>query len=250
VEHEIITKQEAIERKLKTYFTGKPCPNGHIDLIYVNGRCRTCKLEGTNKSRAKAKTGKTGKRTKSKAVAIIPRNKLYDGGELPEWMRREGERVRRELDAVEESYIRIADKLAKVKGATTPRGFKEFCRVFGIGRTRTYELLQIADGRKTVKEVRPAGTERQRRSRGKRKAVRHVADSPEVVPVPDDTHPPIIEGEVIEVTPAREFGPYILNTDDSDDATLARKLLEWFGKERLSRVIAELQRLLAASEAA
>jgi hypothetical protein len=69
VAHKIISKAEAIKRGLPTYFTGKPCPNGHIDLIYVNGRCRTCKIEGTNKSRAKAKAAKTGnKAAKSKAV--------------------------------------------------------------------------------------------------------------------------------------------------------------------------------------
>jgi hypothetical protein len=114
-------------------------------------------------------------------------------------MRRDGERIVRELEAVDESYIRVTDMLAKVKAASTPRGFKKFCDALGIGRTRTYELLQIADGRKTVKEVRAADTERQRRSRENRKAVRDVTDSPEVVPVPDDTQP-IIEGEAVEVT--------------------------------------------------
>lgn len=66
--HKVISKAEAVKRGLNRYFTGKPCPNGHIDEIFVNGRCRTCTLESTRRNREKARTGKTGKTAKSKAV--------------------------------------------------------------------------------------------------------------------------------------------------------------------------------------
>src|SRR5690348_11769902 len=82
--HKIISKAEAIKQGLPTYFTGRPCPNGHIDLIYVNGRCRTCKLEGTNKSRAKAKAAKankTGKKT-TKSKAVVSSNSEPLSGEV------------------------------------------------------------------------------------------------------------------------------------------------------------------------
>lgn len=41
---EIITKQEARERGLKFYFTGKPCKNGHVAPRYVRepGSCTEC----------------------------------------------------------------------------------------------------------------------------------------------------------------------------------------------------------------
>ena len=35
-------RREAIALGLKTYFTGKPCPNGHISPRYRNGGCVTC----------------------------------------------------------------------------------------------------------------------------------------------------------------------------------------------------------------
>lgn len=40
----IITKQEAIERNLTRFFTGKPCHKGHISERLTNsGNCITCK---------------------------------------------------------------------------------------------------------------------------------------------------------------------------------------------------------------
>lgn len=39
----LIDRGEAIRQGLTTYFTGNPCPYGHIDEIYVSsGSCRTC----------------------------------------------------------------------------------------------------------------------------------------------------------------------------------------------------------------
>jgi hypothetical protein len=39
---EIITRKQAREQGLKTYFTGKPCKNGHVALRYTAGRCLEC----------------------------------------------------------------------------------------------------------------------------------------------------------------------------------------------------------------
>lgn len=41
---ELITKEEAIAKKLVKYFTGLPCKNNHIDFRYTNtGICYSCK---------------------------------------------------------------------------------------------------------------------------------------------------------------------------------------------------------------
>jgi hypothetical protein len=54
-----------------------------------------------------------------------------------------------------------------------------------------------------------------------------------------------------EIESAREFGLYIEIKDEDDDAAVAEEIFERMGSERVSRLIAELQRLLgAASEAA
>jgi hypothetical protein len=189
----VITKPEAVERGLKTY-DGEPCEYGHSGKRFTKGNeCVECNVERTRKFREKAKTGKPGKVTKSKAVAIIPRNELYDGGELPNWMARYGEGIRKDLVAIEDYYIAAAAKIAKVKGASTPRGFKKFLEEFGIGRTRAYELLGIADGRTTIAKVRESGRIRAKRFYEERKGRSLGTDSP--------AQPPTIESEAVEVTP-------------------------------------------------
>lgn len=63
----IISKAEAIKQGRKTYYTGKPCPKGHVAEIFVSGRCRTCTLESTARNRA-AKKAKNGKAKKAKTT--------------------------------------------------------------------------------------------------------------------------------------------------------------------------------------
>ena len=46
--HEIISRSEAKARGLKTYFTGKPCPHGHVAPRQLsNGICRECAYDRT-----------------------------------------------------------------------------------------------------------------------------------------------------------------------------------------------------------
>lgn len=47
MEHEKITRSAAMEAGLKYYFTGVPCPKGHIDLRHVRKSvCRACRKKG------------------------------------------------------------------------------------------------------------------------------------------------------------------------------------------------------------
>ena len=47
---EIISRKEAKEKGLKRYFTGKPCPNGHIsERLVSNHGCIRCNLENNSK---------------------------------------------------------------------------------------------------------------------------------------------------------------------------------------------------------
>jgi hypothetical protein len=273
-----LSKEEAIEQGEKTYY-GPPCKRGHDGKRFVKGgKCVECTVQRTRNFREKAKTGKPGKTTKSKAVAIIPRNELYDGGAMPKWMRLDGEKVRRELDAVEASYIVIADKLAKARGASTPRGFKKFLEEFGIGRSRAYELLAIADGKATVATIRASTNERQKKMIHKAKSQSVITDSPEVALVPYP-QPPVIEAEAIEETPPPAVTPeeipvggervYPLSERakkeiveslsgigavhiDGDEAEVARKIVMVIGRERAALLIVELRKLTGggAEEAA
>lgn len=42
---EIVTRAEALAAGLKYYFTGKPCPRGHVDTRHVGGGCVPCERE-------------------------------------------------------------------------------------------------------------------------------------------------------------------------------------------------------------
>lgn len=41
----IVTRKEAMAAGLRHYFTGKPCPSGHIDTRHVGGGCLACARE-------------------------------------------------------------------------------------------------------------------------------------------------------------------------------------------------------------
>lgn len=47
---DIISRKEAKEQGLKYYFTGEPCPHGHVAERYVsNGRCVECTNDSARK---------------------------------------------------------------------------------------------------------------------------------------------------------------------------------------------------------
>lgn len=60
---EIITRKQAKEQGLKRYFTGKPCPRGHISERYMLGKCVAC-------SKYEKKHG-TGQRAEAKAKGLV-----------------------------------------------------------------------------------------------------------------------------------------------------------------------------------
>ena len=47
---EIVTRAEARAAGLKYYFTGKPCPRGHVDTRLVKGGCVPCDRERSAKN--------------------------------------------------------------------------------------------------------------------------------------------------------------------------------------------------------
>ncbi len=62
----IITRAEALERKLKRYFNGKPCPQGHIaERATQSGVCLVCNNTVEGRKMARENTNK---------LAMIPDN--------------------------------------------------------------------------------------------------------------------------------------------------------------------------------
>lgn len=81
--HEIINRAEAKEKKLPYYFTGKPCPHGHIDQRLTSDYgCRECKRVAVKKwakenpERAAAKSRESTLRNWDK---YIERHKKWRG---------------------------------------------------------------------------------------------------------------------------------------------------------------------------
>jgi 5-methylcytosine-specific restriction endonuclease McrA len=63
--HEIISRKQAMERRLPSYFTGKPCINGHVSERYTsNKHCTAC--IATNGPKAHAKRTASGKSAESR----------------------------------------------------------------------------------------------------------------------------------------------------------------------------------------
>jgi hypothetical protein len=54
-----LPKREAEQLGLKVYWSGKPCPKGHIDFRYISmrGRCCACVREDAGKRRQKERFG-------------------------------------------------------------------------------------------------------------------------------------------------------------------------------------------------
>jgi hypothetical protein len=267
--HKIVTKAEALKQGLKTYYTGKPCPKGHIDEIFVKGRCRTCTLEATAARRRKAKTGKS---TKSKAV--VASGKPTNGSNVAEgqaW----GGLVRRLKVLIEkgDKAAEKAEQFYKSAGLTIkeikekfPDNWEAIVRdECGIGRSRAYELISIADGRATLASIRASTNERQKTLKAKSRSV--ITDRPEVAPMvigvkvierqdePRVIVATVVEAEPVEVRPpqdadiAESEAAQMLYIDTDDEPTLARKIVMVIGKERAALLIVELQKLIRAEAA-
>lgn len=55
---EVILRKEAVEKGLKTYYTGKPCKRGHLSDRFTNsGRCRDCNILTTQSWRKSSDKG-------------------------------------------------------------------------------------------------------------------------------------------------------------------------------------------------
>jgi len=109
----------------------------------------------------------------------------------------------------------------------------------GIGRSRAYELMAIADGRTTLEKVRASINERQKIHKARSQSV--ITDKPE---------PPVIEAEVIEETSPTEATPLSIYISGNEPVMAADKIVVMLGKEYAELLIVELKKRIAAEEAA
>jgi hypothetical protein len=97
--------------------------------------------------------------------------------------------------------------LAQAKELCDDGGFIAFHERFcpNLGRSRTYDLLAIASGKKSVEEIRADNAERNRRLRARKKlaegTVRHVTETPAIVHIESNETlsrvPTVVEADVV-----------------------------------------------------
>jgi hypothetical protein len=105
----IISKDEALERGLARYFTGKPCRRGHTSERYVNGNCVACTRVNTAKN-LKPKTPLQCIRCDGVFTPRSSNNRLFCSTEC---------RRRRRLEATDERWAAVK-KAREVRRAPRP----------------------------------------------------------------------------------------------------------------------------------
>ncbi len=97
-------------------------------------------------------------------------------------------------DKAQQHYIAAGQHIASIKQMTPDQAaFLEIVKLrIGLGKSRTYELLQIADGTKTVEEVQAATNQRKIKHRKTPSVPERTGDKP---PLLDDDMPTAEEAE-------------------------------------------------------
>ena len=234
--------------KTKTEVTkGKPCKVCGGILRYVNsGKCIECH-KARNAARKWGKVKTTGADTKSKAVtpvnggdsaALNVGDRASAWGGLARRVKALIERADKAADKAEQFYksAGLTIKEIKEKFPNWEAIVRDEC---GIGRSRAYELMAIADGRTTLEKVRASINERQKIHKARSQSV--ITDKPE---------PPVIEAEVIEETSPTEATPLSIYISGNEPVMAADKIVVMLGKEYAELLIVELKKRIAAEEAA
>ena len=98
----------------------------------------------------------------------------------------------------EEHFIAAGQHLKTLKETAPDQAtFLEMVKEhIGLGKSRTYELMQIADGTKTVEEIRGAGAERKAKERA------NLSVTSRTEPEEGDPHP---DARCLPAPPARDL---------------------------------------------
>ena len=123
-------------------------------------------------------------------------------------------------DKAEQYKISIDQLLAQAKKVCDEGGFTVFRERFcpNLGRTRAYQLLQIASGKKSVEDARAENAERNRQYRAKKKkAAAEAKAKAEAEAVHHVTDEAVAEDDA--GASAKERGQYYAETEDGAEAT-------------------------------
>lgn len=112
----IISRKDALNQGLKSFFTGEPCNHGHIAARYLSGLCKECARNYTNSWRKK---NKEKQRLISKLTNERRKDKKYKGKVAYNIANRE--------------RVRANDKV--IRAVASGRLKKQSCEVCGEAKT-------------------------------------------------------------------------------------------------------------------
>jgi hypothetical protein len=124
---EIISRKEARERGLKWYFTGKPCPQGHIDEREVgNCHCVVCRNEYVRSERSKKYFREYQVKNRKKINKYY--REYYEGNleKCRAWIRKSGVRHRSQRNERERARREKIGLMIEVLRKEMPELLKEF----------------------------------------------------------------------------------------------------------------------------
>ena len=126
-------------------------------------KAKKAKAEAPKKEVAVFEAGKDNK-SKLEAISIEVKVRLEKGDKL--------------MGQAEGHYMAAGLRLKEAQSRCKAEGIKflEWLKANEIGKTKAYEVLAIADGRKTEKEAKEANKERQAKHRDKNKKARAAAE--------------------------------------------------------------------------
>jgi hypothetical protein len=109
----------------------------------------------------------------------------------------------------QEHYVSAGQHLRAIKDLSPDQAtFLEKVEAkLGLGKSRTYELLAIADGTKTVEDSNAGAAKRMRDMRARRNSVRNVTDKPATTTEEPATSTAITTTNDIDAIDARIFNP-------------------------------------------
>jgi len=274
--HKVISRAEAKKQGLKTFFTGKPCPKGHIDKHLVTGKCVECN-RARNKLRpkvGKVKVSKASMEAADRAVstAIALRDKLLKPDEK-DWSYYVTQITAAWKQAVG-SIIRTGELLIEAKAEVEHGDWLELVQVLPFGERTAQRLMEIARNRilsdpthgsdlppswRTLYELTKLD-DQVLLAKIEDSTIHADMERKEVAallgpgrqrkrnnkPSPGETYAAMAheiedqKAHIAELEAARESGVYI--DADDDEATLASKIVKVIGQVRIFALIVELQK--------
>lgn len=165
----VVTRKDALAAGLKYYFTGKPCPKGHIAQHYVGGGCIVCSRERTRVSNRESYRTNPEFRQKSLDTSRKRRERVRGD---PEEQKKERTRKREAARKAREKPGVLAQEAEKMreyrKNPRVKKKIKAYKKKYAASPENRELINSAARAWRRVAKSDPARVEKER-ARGRRR---------------------------------------------------------------------------------